>query len=93
MFNEITTQRELNVCGQVVRIERIYETERNIQLLLEFCTGGNLGRLIREHQSVSEFAAKAIAAQLLLTVHLMERFDIVHRDLKPENILIQEHMD
>ena len=69
----------------MVRLDKVYETEKNIQLLLEYCSAGNLGKLIRDQTRVTEVAAKTIAAQLLLTIDLMEKFDIVHRDLKPEN--------
>ena len=77
----------------MVRLDKVYETEKNIQLLLEYCSAGNLGKLIRDQTRVTEVAAKTIAAQLLLTIDLMEKFDIVHRDLKPENILIKVALD
>lgn len=75
-------------CPSSVKLVRVYETQRSIKIMLEYCDGGNLGKYIRNKHLFSLIDAKVLAAQLLLTIDLMEKLNIIHRDIKPENILL-----
>jgi len=88
MVNEIQIQRALRYCGNVIKLLKIYESEKYLNLLLEFQEGGTLGDMLEKQIKVSEEDSRMIIAQLLLTLDFMERKKIIHRDLKPENILL-----
>lgn len=88
MVNEIKVQRELKLCGNSLKLFKIYESEKYLNLLMEYQEGGTLGDKLEKQQKFSEEDARIIIAQLLLTVDFMSQKGIIHRDLKPENILL-----
>jgi len=36
MINEIQIQRQLKLCGNVIRLNKIYESEKYINLVMDF---------------------------------------------------------
>ena len=88
LVNEILIQRALRYCGNTIKLLKIYESDRYLNLLLEYQEGGTLGDMLEKQIKISEEDARMIIAQLLLTLDFMERKKIIHRDLKPENILL-----
>lgn len=88
LVNEIHIQRALRYCGNTIKLLKIYESDRYLNLLLEYQEGGTLGDMLEKQIKISEEDARMIIAQLLLTLDFMERKKIIHRDLKPENILL-----
>ena len=79
----------LKQCGNVTKLLKIYETDKYLNLLLDYHDGGTLGNLLEKQTVISEADARMIIAQILLTVDFMCRKGMIHRDLKPENILIE----
>lgn len=88
MIEEIKIQRKLRNCGNVIKLLKIYESEQNLNLFLEYQQGGTLGDVLEKQIKISEEESRMILAQLLLTVDFMSRKRIFHRDLKPENIIM-----
>ena len=89
-------KNEINVLSKVdhpniIRLYEIFEDERYISLIMEFCQGGELFQKINElaekDQSFSEKEAVKIFKQLMSAVSYCHSQGICHRDLKPENIL------
>uniref|UniRef100_A0A6U6HLE0 Protein kinase domain-containing protein n=1 Tax=Odontella aurita TaxID=265563 RepID=A0A6U6HLE0_9STRA len=88
----------------VVGLLDIYETGDEVQLVLEYCEGGELFDAIhkRRHSwrecrgsGFEEVQAANIIKQLLLALNNMHARSIVHRDVKPENVLLlsEDHDD
>ncbi|TNV74643.1 hypothetical protein FGO68_gene5677 [Halteria grandinella] len=88
MMNEIQVQRRLKYCGNTLKLYKIYESDKYLNLLMEFQEGGTLGDKLEKGTVFTEEESKIIMAQLLLTVDFMGRKGIIHRDLKPENVLL-----
>lgn len=87
--DEIIVQRELaQKTNSIVKILKVYETDKDIKILMDLCQGGNLTQLIKKRKAIKEQEARIISAQLLLTVDLLSLKQITHRDLKPQNVLI-----
>ena len=89
-------KNEINVLSKVdhpniIRLYEIFEDERYISLIMEFCQGGELFQKINDlaekDQSFSEKEAVKIFKQLMSAVSYCHSQGICHRDLKPENIL------
>ena len=89
-------KNEINILSKVdhpniIRLYEIFEDERYISLIMEFCQGGELFQKINElaekDQSFSEKEAVKIFKQLMSAVSYCHSQGICHRDLKPENIL------
>jgi len=67
---------------------QIIETARQLYLIMEFATGGELFDYIVAHNRVKEKEACKFYHQLLSGVEYLHKLGIVHRDLKPENLLL-----
>ena len=89
-------KNEINILSKVdhpniIRLYEIFEDERYISLIMEFCQGGELFQKINDlaekDQSFSEKEAVKIFKQLMSAVSYCHSQGICHRDLKPENIL------
>jgi len=72
----------------VVQIYEIIETERDLYLVMEFASGGELFDLIVANQRLKETMASKHFQELVAGVHYIHKLGICHRDLKPENLLV-----
>ena len=93
-------QREIEIMTtldhpHIIKLFEVYDAPKEIQLVMELVTGGELFDRIVEQQQYSEKEAAKAFRQLLNALHHLHTHKdkdgnpepIVHRDLKPENIL------
>lgn len=87
---------EINIMSKtdhpsIIKLYEIYEDTRNIYLVMEECTGGELfDRIISRVESgkmYTEKQAAKIFQQMISAICYCHSQGICHRDLKPENIL------
>ncbi|KAJ0024198.1 hypothetical protein Pint_09317 [Pistacia integerrima] len=71
--------------GLSVFIEKGYE--KNLLLIMELCSGGELFDRITAKGTYSEREAASICGQIVNVVHVFHFMGVMHRDLKPENCL------
>lgn len=80
----------------------VFETDEEIQLVTEYCPGGELFDAIQKKRNrshamrrgqYSEAQAACITTQILRALEDLHAADIVHRDVKPENILLADNDD
>ena len=67
------------------------ETERNIGIILEYASGGELFDYILTHRYLKDPPACRLFAQLVSGVGYLHKKGIVHRDLKLENLLLDRN--
>lgn len=81
----------------VVSLLDVYETDEEIQLVTEYCRGGELFDAIQRKRdgvcpskraAFCEAQGARIASQILSVLKELHEKNIVHRDVKPENILL-----
>ena len=77
----------------VVELYATYVTERNVFMVCELVTGGELLDRVSRAGSFTEDEAKGVIRQVLSAVAHMHARNIVHRDLKLENILLSDAGD
>mmetsp|Transcript_41600 Transcript_41600/g.75428 ORF Transcript_41600/g.75428 Transcript_41600/m.75428 type:complete len:511 (-) Transcript_41600:78-1610(-) len=79
----------------ILNLFEAFEDKRNIYLVMELCTGGELFDKIISMGSFTEVQAAVLMQQLLRAIFYMHSNCIAHRDLKPENFLFadQEPME
>ncbi len=77
----------------VIRLFEIFESERNVCLIMELVAGGELFDRIVERGFYSEEYAAQCVQQMLTAVQYLHHNHIVHRDLKPENLLYATESD
>ena len=59
-------------------------------MLLEYCPGGDLGKLLMKKGKLSEDLARIYISEVLLAIQYLHKREIIFRDLKPDNIVIDE---
>jgi serine/threonine protein kinase len=94
--------RRLNDNSYIVSLLDVFESDEEIQLVTEYCRGGELfnaiqkkrnrANLMRRGQN-SEAQAASITKQILHALDDIHARGIVHRDVKPENILLVDSDD
>jgi serine/threonine protein kinase len=86
----------------VISLLDVLESDEEIQLVTEFCKGGELFDAIQKKRNkassrrrgqYSESQAAVITSQILSALADMHMKNIVHRDVKPENILLANDDD
>lgn len=80
-------QRSLE-CPFLVGLKFSFQTERDLYLVTDFKSGGELFWHLQHETKFSEERARFYIAELVLALEHLHKYDIMYRDLKPENILL-----
>ena len=73
----------------IIRFFDVFESQDNIQIVMELLKGGDLFNYLHERKFIiSESRARDIIHQIATAIYFMHSYGIAHRDLKPENILM-----
>ncbi|KAJ9435698.1 Mitogen-activated protein kinase kinase kinase 2, partial [Diplonema papillatum] len=72
----------------IVEVLGCYRKERISHIVMRFCPGGSLSRLLEHVGSLSEKTAKVYTADILRGVAYLHSKQVVHRDIKGANTLI-----
>lgn len=86
--DEITILKRIRHPG-VVTLHSVFETDKEVILVMELAEGGELFDKIIEDGNYNESDAVRVLQQIITTVEHLHSMNIVHRDLKPENILLK----
>ncbi|KAH0473244.1 MAG: hypothetical protein KVP17_004633 [Porospora cf. gigantea B] len=89
---EILAQTEINHTN-VARLYRVFEDERSIHLVMEFCAGGNLYQSMKRtrHRRFDERTTFTRFMQLVSGLTAIHAAGFHHRDLKLENLLLDSN--
>jgi len=71
----------------IIKLYESFEDHRNIYLVLELCTGGELFDRIIDAGHFTEVQAAIVMQHMFRAIFYMHENHICHRDLKPENFL------
>lgn len=77
--------------ANIVRLHEMVETEKQIGIILEYASGGELFDYILNNRYLKDNAARRLFAQLVSGVGYLHKNGIVHRDLKLENLLLDRN--
>mmetsp|Transcript_15683 Transcript_15683/g.36065 ORF Transcript_15683/g.36065 Transcript_15683/m.36065 type:complete len:515 (+) Transcript_15683:129-1673(+) len=73
----------------IIKLFETFEDHRNIYLIMELCSGGELFDRIIDAGHFSEVQAATLMQQIVRAIYYMHENHVCHRDLKPENFLFQ----
>jgi calcium/calmodulin-dependent protein kinase I len=90
--DEVALATEIHILEKVehpniVRLKEVYDCPKNVYLVMELMTGGELFDRIVQKDHYSENEAKFAIRQVFEAIDYCHDHNIVHRDLKPENLL------
>mmetsp|Transcript_65300 Transcript_65300/g.181580 ORF Transcript_65300/g.181580 Transcript_65300/m.181580 type:complete len:503 (+) Transcript_65300:93-1601(+) len=71
----------------IIKLYESFEDRKNIYLVMELCTGGELFDRIIEAGHFTEMQAAIIMQQIVRAIYYMHENHVCHRDLKPENFI------
>ena len=72
----------------IIQLYEIIETPRQLYLIMEYASGGELFEFIVTNTRLKEKEACKFLQQIISGVEYLHELNIVHRDLKPENLLL-----
>ncbi|XP_071843197.1 serine/threonine-protein kinase SIK3-like isoform X2 [Apostichopus japonicus] len=75
----------------IIRLYQVMETERNMFLVTEYASRGEIFDHLKANGRMSEREARRIFKQICAAVHFCHSLTVVHRDLKAENLLLDEN--
>jgi serine/threonine-protein kinase ULK/ATG1 len=74
----------------IVCLHDVQKTERHFYLILEYCGGGDVQRLIRTRRAgrLSEGLTRRLMRDLSAGLRFLWSQELIHRDIKPQNLLL-----
>lgn len=74
----------------IVCLHDVQKTERHFYLILEYCGGGDVQRLIRTRRlgRLSEGLTRRLMRDLSAGLKFLWGQELIHRDIKPQNLLL-----
>jgi len=74
----------------IVCLTQVSKTEEHFYLVLEYCAGGDLQRLIRSRKTgrLTEKLTRRLMRDLTAGLKFLWGQELIHRDIKPQNLLL-----
>jgi calcium-dependent protein kinase len=92
VLKEINILKDLDH-QNIIKIYEYYNTDNELYIITELCTGGELIDVIRDKKRLDEQMVWKIMKQLLSAITYCHSYNIIHRDLKPQNILLSDYSE
>lgn len=92
VFREISLLKKLHH-KHITRLYQVMETQRNIYLVTEYASKGEIFDHLVATGRMEESQARAIFKQIVSAVDYCHNQGIVHRDIKAENLLLDQNMN
>eukprot|EP00485_Elphidium_margaritaceum_P007362 CAMPEP_0202687106 /NCGR_PEP_ID=MMETSP1385-20130828/2807_1 /ASSEMBLY_ACC=CAM_ASM_000861 /TAXON_ID=933848 /ORGANISM="Elphidium margaritaceum" /LENGTH=446 /DNA_ID=CAMNT_0049341829 /DNA_START=83 /DNA_END=1423 /DNA_ORIENTATION=- len=87
----VRTERDLMVNVDhwlLVRLHWSFQDDQYLYLVMEYCPGGDLMKILIKEDILSEPVTRFYMAECAEAIACLHELDYVHRDLKPDNMLI-----
>ena len=91
--NEIEIMQRIKAHGNILSLYEYYRSNTTVQLVLQYCEGGEVLDAIAQRRGLSENEAKVIMKQTFDALRHCHMMNICHRDLKPQNLLLRTSIE
>ena len=91
--NEIEIMQRIRGHGNILSLYEYYRSNTTVQLVLQYCEGGEVLDAIAQRRGLSENEAKVIMKQTFDALRHCHMMNICHRDLKPQNLLLRTSIE
>lgn len=92
LFREVRIMKMLNH-PHIVRLYEVIDTPKELYLIMEFCSGGEVFDYLVAHGKMKEKEARRHFRNITLAVDYCHNLHVIHRDLKAENLLLDVNMN
>ena len=75
----------------LLELKYTYKTDKTLNMVIEFCEGGDLLNVTREKKKLTEKEAKFYMFQLLIALRELHGKQIIFNNVKTENIVIDRY--
>lgn len=89
LLDEVEIMKKANH-PNIVKVYEFFEEEKVVNVILDFCGGGDMLEFIQDHGAYSSRKGANLFKQLINAVEYLHDLKIAHRDLKPDNILLTD---
>jgi serine/threonine protein kinase len=72
----------------IVPLRMAFQTSDRLFMVMDYCQGGDLGKVLRREKKFAEPRAKLYICEILLALEHLHKNDIIYRDLKPDNVVL-----
>jgi len=90
--NEIHIMQKLRGHDNVLTLYEYYRSNTTVQLVLQYCEGGEVLDAVIRRRGITENEAKVIMRQTFEAIRHCHNMNVCHRDLKPQNLLLQHRL-
>ena len=87
IFQEVFIMKKLHH-KNIIRLLEVFESNKNVMIVLEYAGGGDLLQIIKTRGRLSESECKGIFFQIIDAIKTCHNTGIIHRDVKLDNILL-----
>lgn len=90
-------EREINILSKlnhknIVKYIGAVKTKDNcLQIILEYCIGGSIAKIVEQYKSLNESLIRKFTKQILEGLEYLHYNNIIHRDIKGGNILVDRN--
>eukprot|EP00403_Amphidinium_massartii_P039280 CAMPEP_0178438964 /NCGR_PEP_ID=MMETSP0689_2-20121128/35888_1 /TAXON_ID=160604 /ORGANISM="Amphidinium massartii, Strain CS-259" /LENGTH=389 /DNA_ID=CAMNT_0020061431 /DNA_START=96 /DNA_END=1265 /DNA_ORIENTATION=- len=88
VLQKLAKQPEERQCEFLLTLHGIYETKRNVIIMTEFATGGELLSVVQQNGPLPEWQVKEYMQQLFAAIEHLNKLYIAHRDVSLENLVL-----
>jgi calcium-dependent protein kinase len=92
IWQEVELLSRVQSCGNVARLQSVFEDDERVYIVLELCQGGDLEQLLEDHGPLTERQAALVLYECLKVVAECHGEGLVHGDVKPANFLLKQRM-